>query len=130
MDLTLQPDTYVPSIDENGNYIDKIILFTHGLRCLCGSRKDKTYDSITSFSTHIKTKTHTKWLEYLNLNKANYYVECENLKITLKNQQTIIAKLEKDLQTKSTIMNYLTQQLHQQNTANNSQNVNNLLSFD
>jgi hypothetical protein len=130
MDLTVQPDTYVPSIDENGNYIDKIILFTHGLRCLCGSRKDKVYDSNAAFSAHIKTKTHTKWLEYLNLNKANYYVESENLKITVRNQRVIIAKLEKDLQNKSATIDYLTKQLVEQNTKNNSEKINNLISFD
>lgn len=40
MELTTEPDTYSPSIDELGNYNDKIPSFNmikHGIRCLCGS---------------------------------------------------------------------------------------------
>jgi hypothetical protein len=46
MELIVEPDIYQPSIDEAGNYIDKIpcTLKTNGLSCPCGSRKDKTYD--------------------------------------------------------------------------------------
>jgi hypothetical protein len=129
MALTTEPDTYVPSMDDNGNYVDRII-FNHSMRCLCGSRKDKVYESQTAFAAHIKTKTHVKWLECLNLNRANYYVENVSLNSTVKNQRMIIAKLEKDLQHKTSIINCLTQQLTQKETANNSKNVNNLLSFD
>ena len=61
MELVTEPETYLPSIDDTSNYIDKIPPFTtikHGIRCPCGSRKDKVYDSHTVFSQHIKTKTH------------------------------------------------------------------------
>ena len=43
----------------------------NGLRCPCGTRKDKTYDCTSYFSNHIKSKTHQKWLSDLNMNKAN-----------------------------------------------------------
>ena len=75
MELATEPDLYSPSIDSLGNYIDKIPSFNnikHGLRCPCGSRKDKVYDTYSTFSAHTKTKTHQKWLNDLNLNKANH----------------------------------------------------------
>ena len=129
MDLVVQPDVYSPSIDTAGNYIDKIPSFniTKGIYCLCGARKDKIYETRTTFSNHTKTKIHQLWLESLNLNKANYYIENEELKITLNNQKLIIARLEKDVQTKIMTIDYLTQQL---NINKNSKIVNDLLNFD
>jgi hypothetical protein len=127
MELVTEPDLYMPSIDNIGNYIDKIPSFNnlkHGIRCPCGSRKDKTYDTHGVFSTHIKTKTHQKWLNNLNLNKANYYIENENLKTTLHNQRLIIAKLEKEIQNKIMTIDYLTQQL-----VNNNKTID-LMNFD
>jgi hypothetical protein len=117
----------MPSIDNIGNYIDKIPSFNnlkHGIRCPCGSRKEKTYDTHGVFSTHIKTKTHQKWLNNLNLNKANYYIENENLKTTLHNQRLIISKLEKEVQNKSMTIDYLTRQL------TNNNNPIDLMNFD
>ena len=135
MELVVEPDIYTPSIDENGNYIDKIPSFSlikKGLLCPCGSRKDKIYDSRTIFSCHIKTQMHAKWLASLNLNKANYYIENEQLKETIQNQRLIIAKLEKDVNTKIMTIDYLTQQLNKSIISNKTSNVNtsNLLDFD
>ena len=112
MSLVVDPDIYCPSLDEMGNYIDVIPSIQHGLRCPCGTRKDKTYDTHSMFATHIKTKTHQKWLSTVNLNKSNHYVENERLKETVQNQRLIIAKLDKDLQHKSMTIDYLTQQLY------------------
>jgi hypothetical protein len=128
MELIVEPEVYAPSIDEIGNYIDKIPPFNtikYGIRCPCGSRKDKTFDTSGTFSAHIKTKTHQKWLNNLNLNKANFYIENETLKSTVQNQRLVIAKLDKDLQNKIMTIDYLTQQL-----SINNKVVNNLLSFD
>jgi inner membrane protein involved in colicin E2 resistance len=141
MDLVIEPDIYAPSIDDNGNYIDKIPSFNiikKGLYCPCGARKDKIYDTHTVFSGHIKSKTHQKWLDNLNLNKANYYIENEKLNEILQNQKLIIAKLEKDIHNKSMTIDYLTQQLTKANTLNsnsiinnnNNKTVTNLLDFD
>lgn len=134
MELIIEPDTYSPSIDDLGNYIDKLPSFNnlkHGIRCPCGSRKDKAYESHSVFSQHIKTKTHQKWLSTLNLNKANYYIESEKLSETVHNQRLIIAKLEKDNNTKSMTINYLTYQLTNQMTTNSkSVTVTDLLQFD
>ena len=78
MELVTEPDFYAPSIDESGNYVDKLPSFhiiRKGLYCPCGSRKDKVYNSVSSFSGHIKTKFHQKWITDMNLNKVNYYIE-------------------------------------------------------
>lgn len=114
MELTVETELYAPSIDEHGNYIDKIppcCVLKNGVRCPCGSRKDKVYDSYTLFATHIKSKCHQKWLNSVNLNKANYYIENESLKETVTNQRLIIAKLERDLQNKIMTIDFLTQQI-------------------
>jgi len=132
MELVVEPDIYAPSINEIGQYVDKIPSFysiKKGLTCPCGSRKDKVYENYTSFSNHIKTKIHQKWLENLNLNKANYYIENEQLRETIQNQRIIIAKLEKDVQTKIMTIDYLTQQLQKKTEPQNYQTIN-LLDFD
>jgi len=128
MELVTESDIYMPSIDENGNYIDKIPSFNtlkHGIKCSCGSRKDKTYESYSIFSSHIKTKIHRTWIHNLNLNKVNYYIENENLKKTVQNQKMIIANYEKKIQNNMMTINYLTQQL-----CSNNKTVENLLYFD
>ena len=132
MQLVTEPDIYSPSLDELGNYIDKIPSFSlikYGFRCPCGSRKDKIYQTQSIFSSHVKTKTHQQWLATLNLNKSNYFVENEKLKNTIQNQKLIIAKLERELNNKIMTIDYLTQQLGNMNI-NNSEVVNNLLDFD
>lgn len=113
MELTTDPELYSPSIDNFGNYIDNItsLNIKHGIRCPCGSRKDKIYNTHSIFASHIKTICHQKWLTKLNLNKANYYIENEQLKNTIQNQRLIIAQLDKELQNRNTTIDYLTQQL-------------------
>ena len=115
MELVEEPDFYTPSVDESGNYIDRIpsfCLIKKGLKCPCGSRKDKIYETNPIFSAHVKTKTHQKWIESLNLNKVNYYIDNEKLKETIMNQRLIIAKFEKDLQNKLMTIDYLTSELY------------------
>jgi hypothetical protein len=119
MELVLESDIYAPSMDEVGNYVDKIPSFhiiKKGLLCPCGSRKDKLYDTNSTFAAHIKTKTHQKWITCLNLNKINYYMENEKLVDTVQNQRLIIAKLEKDVGNKIMTIDYLTQQLNKNKT--------------
>jgi hypothetical protein len=131
MDLIVESDIYVPSMSDTGEYIDKIPSFANlknGLRCPCGTRKDKTYDCAAYFTTHIKTQTHKKWLNDMNTNKKNYYTENVQLKETINNQKFIIARLEKDINVKIKTIDYLTQQLVCRETVNNE--VSNLLDFD
>jgi hypothetical protein len=137
MELVVEPDIYSPSIDDKGNYIDRIPSFNiikKGLLCPCGARKDKIYETHAVFTAHTKTKVHQGWLVTLNFNKANYYIENDILKKTVQNQKLIIAKLEKDVQTKIMTIDYLTQQITQQNEGlvalNHSKAVINLLEFD
>ena len=119
MSLAIEPDTYSPSIDDQGKYIDKIPPFNNiqnGLRCPCGTRKDKVYKTYPIFSQHIKTETHKKWLAYVNVNRANYYIENEEMKELIQNQKLIISKLEKELNNRNMTIDYLTHQLHNSNT--------------
>ena len=113
MDLALDPDIYSPSVDKDGSYIDVLpsasVFKSGGIRCPC---KDSLYSTSGKFSSHIKTKGHLKWLENLNANRMNYYVENERLKHTLRNQQLIISNLERELNIKSTNMDYLIQELN------------------
>lgn len=130
MELVTEPDVYSPSIDDSGDYADKIPSFNnikHGIRCPCGSRRDKVYETYSIFSQHIKSKAHQKWLQNLNLNKANYYIENEELKTTVQQQRMVIAKLEKELQNKIMTIDFLTQQLATKNT--NQKPVIDLLDF-
>jgi hypothetical protein len=130
MNLSLDSDIYEPNIDNDGNYADYIppsSKFINGLRCPCGARKDHVFDSRSSFVGHIKTKTHQKWLGDMNTNKINFYSECEKLKEVVNSQKIIIAKLEKEVNTKLKTIDYLTQQLMNKESENN---VTDLLSFD
>jgi hypothetical protein len=131
MDLIAESDIYVPCMNDNGEYVDKIPSFANlknGLRCPCGTRRDKTYDCSAYFATHIKSQTHKKWLLDMNTNKKNYYTENVQLKETINSQKIIIARLEKDISVKIKTIDYLTQQLVCKDTANNE--VANLLDFD
>lgn len=130
MELSVEAELYSPSVNEIGNYID-FIPSSHcikkGIRCPCGSRKDKIYDTTSVFSNHIKTKIHQKWLANLNANKANFYIENEHLKTTIQNQKMIIAKFEKECQNKIMTIDYLTKQLTAHNQSTKTEN---LLFFD
>jgi hypothetical protein len=117
MEISLTPDIYAPIVDDNGNYVDKIPFMKRGIYCLCGSRKDKIYENSSKFSTHMKTKCHQKWLEHLNQNKANYYVEVLKSKEIIENQQRIIQQLEIQLQNKDITIDYLTKQVTVQNNS-------------
>lgn len=115
MDISTIPDSYTPSVDDSGNYIDNIpVIQRVGIYCPCGSRKDKVYENATKFACHTKSKTHQKWLTVLNQNKANYYVEMLKLKELVENQRKIITQLEHQLQNKILTIDYLTTQLTQQ----------------
>ena len=99
MDLIVESDIYEPCIDDNGNYSDYLpssSKFKNGLRCPCGSRKEHIFDTRQSFSGHVKTKTHQKWISDLNTNKMNYFTENIKLNETINNQKLIIARLQRE----------------------------------
>jgi hypothetical protein len=141
MALATEPDTYCPNIDEHGNYADRIPSFNtaalaNGLRCSCGTRKDKVYASAAMFASHIKTKTHEKWLQDLNANKANFYIENKKLRDLVQSQKIMLGKMEVDLMNKSLTIDYLTQQLiakngsQTQSKSNSAANVTDLISYE
>jgi hypothetical protein len=130
MELVTESDIYTPSIDEFGNYVDKIPSFVNiknGIHCPCGSRKGKKYITHSMFSSHLKTKCHQKWIADLNANRTNYYVENESLKTTIQNQRLIIAKMEREIQNKSMTIDYLTSQIL---LNKNTKLANEMLKFD
>lgn len=114
MELIAESDTYAPALSESGKYEDCMPCFggnVTGYYCSCGSRKDKIYSSSTIMSAHMKTKTHQKWIESLNLNRANHFVENQKLKETVASQRAIIARQEKTELSKDATIAYLTRQL-------------------
>ena len=111
MDLFLTPDTYTPSVDEAGNYVDYVPKINAGLICPCACTRNKVYESSSKFSTHIKSKSHKLWIQRLNRDKANFYAENIKMKKLIDNQKQIIQKLEIELSRKSMTINYLTEQL-------------------
>ena len=118
MDIATTPDIYTPSVDDNGNYIDRIPLIHNGIYCSCGVRKDKVYETHTKFQSHIKSKIHQKWIVSLNNNKANYYVEMLQMKELVDQQKKILTQLENTLQNKLLTIDYLTCELIQKENQN------------
>lgn len=117
MELTTEPDTYSPTLSDNGKYIDCMPRFNNnstGYYCPCGARKEKIYTSASSMNTHLKTKTHQKWIELLNLNRANHFVENIKLQEIVASQRLIIAKLEKMNSAKDETISYLTKQVNRE----------------
>jgi hypothetical protein len=113
MELTNESDIYQPQMTNDGNYIDYLPttgVFRDGLRCPCRNVEHVFYKR-SSFSTHLTTNIHHDWLSNLNKNKMNYYAQCEKLKALTASQKIIISKLQKDNDTKSQTINYLTNQL-------------------
>jgi predicted RNase H-like nuclease (RuvC/YqgF family) len=101
MDLILTPDIYEPSMDDNGNIIDKIpswsCLKGKGIMCACGSRKNKVYETSALFTTHIKSQTHKKWILKLNADKVNYYMENNRLKQIIQELREILNRYETNI---------------------------------
>jgi hypothetical protein len=116
MAMITEPDVYAPSIDDAGNYVDKTPSFktqalANGLRCPCGTRKDKIYASAQLFASHCKSKTHEKWLQDLNANKSNLFTENQKLRDVVHAQKIMIGKLELEVSSKNMTINYLTQEV-------------------
>ena len=116
MTLATEPDMYSPNIDEHGNYTDKLPSFNsdalaNGIRCPCGTRKDKVYLSANLFVAHCKSKTHEKWVNDLNTNKMNFFTENQKLRDIIRAQKIMIGKMELDISSKNVTIGYLTQEL-------------------
>jgi hypothetical protein len=95
----LTPDTYYPSIDAEGNYVDRIPFnfnAAQGVYCPCRSRKEKIcFTKKPTLSAHFKTNNHEVWIASLNINKHNYFVENEELKKIIEGQKLQISEQSK-----------------------------------
>ena len=111
MDIAVTPDMYAPGVDINGDYVDSIPNFSHGYMCPCNVRKHKVYETKSKFTVHCKSKCHQKWLQSLNHNKSNYYVELIKMKELVENQRKIIAQLEESISKKIMTIDYLTEEV-------------------
>ena len=130
MDLIAEPDIYEPSMGQNRDYIDKlpnIHKFKNGLRCACGTRKEHVFYNKQSFAIHLKSKTHTKWLDNVNENKLNYYTENIQIQETINNQKIIIARLQKENDENIRLIAHLTKKMEMREHSNIAVD---LLSFD
>ena len=114
MDLVVEPDLYAPSMNDLGEYVDKIPPMRHGIQCPCGSRKDTTYETRSKFVSHIKTKCHQKWLEDLNTNRMNLYVKVVELEEIVKQQRLVIAQQERSINNHTKTIAALTEKLLRQ----------------
>jgi hypothetical protein len=101
MDLILTPDLYEPSINDMGIFIDKIPAWSclkgKGIMCSCGTRKNKVYETSGTFSSHLKTQGHKQWIENLNANKVNFYLENVQMKKIIHELRSVLDKYEKEL---------------------------------
>ena len=81
MEASTTPDKYEASTNEIGEYVDKLPNLTNGIICDCINRKKSTVIyTRAQFNTHIKSQSHTNYLQVLNNNKNNYYSECIKLR--------------------------------------------------
>jgi alpha-N-acetylglucosamine transferase len=129
MELIVDSDIYIPGMDQQGNYIDSATSqsrYPNGIKCPCGSRKDKTYYAGPVFTAHTKTKSHQKWIDQLNASKMNYYSETLKQADTIHSQKLVIANLSRTLEIKNKLIEILSEQLVDSNKTP-SITVNNLL---
>lgn len=127
--LATEPDVYVPNIDEDGHYVDKVGAFCKirdGIKCPCTSHKDQHYLSMCAWNSHIKTKIHQQWLKTLNANKANYYAEVISLNKTIYSQKQIIARLDNELQASLLSVHHLSHALLILQPPNDKNNMNHI----
>ena len=114
MEIVAQADEYAPSVNDTGMFVDVVPSFTafpQGIRCPCCARKNKIYETSSIFAAHIKTKHHKTWLQQLNLNKVNLYIENERNKTLVKQQYRIIADMETEIRCKTVNIEVLLKQL-------------------
>ena len=95
MEITIEPEIYVPLCDDGGNYIDWSNI-TDNKRCVCNN--NRVVHTPSSFRNHKKTQCHQKWLASINANKGNIFKENEILKNDVKIQKSIIGKMEITIQ--------------------------------
>jgi hypothetical protein len=119
MELATEPDVYAPIMNNEGEYIDKVPplhSMKNGMYCPCGGRVNKTYNTTTSMKQHFTRTCHKQWIVQLNNNKTNYYVECNNLRQTVRNQQIIIQQMELEMMKKQRMIEFIQNELMEAKT--------------
>lgn len=93
--ITETPETYVPALSDDGNYIDRIpIIPPVGIRCPCTQR---VYERRQPFRTHTGSEIHISWLRHINQNRQNYYKEATESKDIVRQQQQLLTAKEVDI---------------------------------
>ena len=90
MDLAVTPDTYTPSVDEKGQFVDSTI---RECVCPCSGR----YYKRESFGGHVKTQRHLRWLKELNMNRSNFLRVSIEQEATIREQRRMIAHLSNEI---------------------------------
>lgn len=91
--VALCPEYYVPSLSENGEYVDAsyVSVPVVGIRCPCCKR---LYTTRQKFVQHTKCKRHALWLAQLNRERSNYYRLCIEQEQTIRQQRLLIAQMQ------------------------------------
>jgi len=114
MELAQQAEVYIPSVGEDGSYVDVIpssaVFASGGIRCGCGARKDKVFSTRGQFVSHTKTKAHQNWLRHLFLENANYYAKVQDLEKIVQSQKVMIGRLEIELKNRDVTIHTLISQ--------------------
>jgi hypothetical protein len=97
---------YAPKMDlETRLYSDQPIFnFKNGIICPC--TEGKVFYKRSYFISHQKCKRHICWIQNLNDNATNYYQKTLEQEKTIKCQQTLLSKLQIQLNQKETIIEY------------------------
>jgi len=97
---------YSPKMDlETRLYSDQhVVDMMHGMICPCTPKH--IFYKKSSFQNHQKTKRHLIWIQHLNDNAMNYYQQVLEQEKTIKNQQMLLADMDKQLKQKTTIIEY------------------------
>lgn len=94
MEISCQPDIYQPTC-KNNTYVDCMpCTFQNNIRCPCTPKITQVYKTSTAFKLHQKTIRHSNWLNRLNEDRVNYYIQTIKLTENNDSQRIIISQLQ------------------------------------
>lgn len=100
MELVLEPEMYVLSVNADGKYVDHTPppnVLKKGIRCPCHGGKI-VFNMTANFKAHTKSDVHQNWVEKQNINKSNFYEENVKLKEEIRILRITNQILEKEKQ--------------------------------